>query len=306
MNSIFGNVDDLYLFCSVVEQGSLLAAAKKLELPVSTMSRRLSALEARLGLRLLEKKGRELVATETGLQAFDQLSSAMAQIESGILQLNQQSQQVEGRIRLVMPSRFYNDLVDKVVEDYIKTYPKVTIDLLLSQVNSIPETDRDLVVTFELDGLDDMIARSLFKAEHAFFVSPEYLAQAGGSIESLEDLAKQDWVASTHTTQVPIYQQDKLVDMLNCKPRLVVNDITAVIKAVENGLGIASIPIRHVKPELNLVQVAQSYSRGDRQAYLVYRQRNYQPKALSLMIEAILQAAETQNHSSSLNTIHSA
>ena len=85
MNSIFGNIDDLYLFCSVVERGSLLAAAKKLELPVSTMSRRLSALEARLGLRLLEKKGRELVATETGLQAFDQLSSAMAQIESGIL-----------------------------------------------------------------------------------------------------------------------------------------------------------------------------------------------------------------------------
>ncbi len=198
MNSIFGNVDDLYLFCSVVEQGSLLAAAKKLELPVSTMSRRLSALEARLGLRLLEKKGRELVATETGLQAFDQLSSAMAQIESGILQLNQQSQEVEGRIRLVMPSRFYNDLVDKVVEDYIKTYPKVTIDLLLSQVNSIPETDRDLVVTFDLDGLDDMIARPLFKVEHAFFVSPEYLAQ--GNIETLQDLAKQDWVASTHHT----------------------------------------------------------------------------------------------------------
>ncbi|MEF1336273.1 MULTISPECIES: LysR family transcriptional regulator [Vibrio harveyi group] len=305
MNSIFGNVDDLYLFCSVVEQGSLLAAAKKLELPVSTMSRRLSALEARLGLRLLEKKGRELVATETGLQAFDQLSSAMAQIESGILQLNQQSQQVEGRIRLVMPSRFYNDLVDKVVEDYIKTYPKVTIDLLLSQVNSIPETDRDLVVTFDLDGLDDMIARPLFKVEHAFFVSPEYLAQAGGNIETLQDLAKQDWVASTHTTQVPIYQQDKLVDMLNCKPRLVVNDITAVIKAVENGLGIASIPLRHVKPELNLVRVAPSYSRGDREAYLVYRQRNYQPKALTLMVEAILQASEERNHSSSLNTIHS-
>ena len=173
-------------------------------------------------------------------------------------------------------------------------------------MNSIPETDRDLVVTFDLDGLDDMIARPLFKVEHAFFVSPEYLAQAGGNIETLQDLAKQDWVASTHTTQVPIYQQDKLVDMLNCKPRLVVNDITAVIKAVENGLGIASIPLRHVKPELNLVRVAPSYSRGDREAYLVYRQRNYQPKALTLMVEAILQASEERNHSSSLNTIHSA
>ena len=53
MSSIFGNIDDLYLFCSVVEEGSLLAASKKLHLPVSTMSRRLSALEQRLNTRLL-------------------------------------------------------------------------------------------------------------------------------------------------------------------------------------------------------------------------------------------------------------
>ena len=291
MNSIFGNIDDLYLFCSVVEQGSLLSAAKKLGLPVSTMSRRLSALEARLGLRLLEKKGRELVATETGLQAFDQLSSAMAQIESGVLQLSQKSDQVEGRIRLVMPSRFYSDLMDKVIENYIKTYPNVTIDLQLSQLNTIPETDRDLVVTFDLDGLDDMIARPLFNAEHAFFVSPEYLEKAG-RIQTVGDLAKQDWISSSEISQLPIYKNGKLVEMLNHKPRLVVNDITAVIKAVENGLGIASIPVRHAQSDLNLVQVAKPFNRGHRQAYLVYKQRNYQPKALTLMIEAIMDAAE--------------
>lgn len=74
MNSIFGNVDDLYLFCSVVEQGSLLAAAKKLELPVSTMSRRLSALEARLGLRLLEKKA--TVSWWQPRQAYRRLTSS--------------------------------------------------------------------------------------------------------------------------------------------------------------------------------------------------------------------------------------
>ena len=70
MNSIFGNIDDLYLFCCVVEEGSLLAASKKLQLPVSTMSRRLSTLEQRLNIRLLEKKGRELVATQSGVQAL--------------------------------------------------------------------------------------------------------------------------------------------------------------------------------------------------------------------------------------------
>ncbi|WP_141709716.1 helix-turn-helix domain-containing protein, partial [Vibrio splendidus] len=48
MNSIFGNIDDLFLFCAVVEEGSLLSASKRLQLPVSTMSRRLTALEERL------------------------------------------------------------------------------------------------------------------------------------------------------------------------------------------------------------------------------------------------------------------
>ncbi len=57
MDSIFGSVDDLFLFCKVVEQGSLQKAAHVLNLPQSTVSRRLAALETRLDLRLLEKKG---------------------------------------------------------------------------------------------------------------------------------------------------------------------------------------------------------------------------------------------------------
>lgn len=111
MNSIFGNIDDLYLFCCVVEEGSLLAASRKLALPVSTMSRRLSALEERLGLRLLEKRGRELLPTQTGREAFAQLSSGMEQIELGLLHLRHHSERVDGKVKVVMPHRIYGDFV---------------------------------------------------------------------------------------------------------------------------------------------------------------------------------------------------
>jgi len=287
INSTFGNVDDLYLFCSVVEEGSLLAASRKLHLPVSTMSRRLTALEQRLGMRLLEKQGRELVPTQTGLTAFSQLNSGMEQIELGLQALNAQSNQVEGQIRLVMPHNFYQGFVASVIEQFMRDHPKVKLNILLNQGFAAPETDRDLVITFDIKGMDGMIARPFFSAQHALFSSPEYL-QKVGNINEIKDLASLEWISLAQDTDIPIYQGDKLIDLISVKPRLVVNDINSVIQTVENGFGIASLPLRHIQKSLNLIRILPDYHRGKRQSYLVYKQRTYQPKALTLLVNALI------------------
>ncbi|GAK85991.1 transcriptional regulator [Vibrio ponticus] len=155
MNSIFGNIDDLYLFCSVVEFGSLQAASRHLRLPVSTMSRRFSALEARLNVRLLEKQGRELVATESGMHTFNLLKSGMESIETAFGQLNQDRQDVEGKIKLALPYNFYRGFAEEVVEEFLQCYPKVQLDLVLSQEQLVPQTDRDLLMTFDLREMED-------------------------------------------------------------------------------------------------------------------------------------------------------
>ncbi|HDY7989832.1 TPA: LysR family transcriptional regulator [Vibrio vulnificus] len=291
VNSIFGNIDDLYLFCCVVEEGSLLAASRKLALPVSTMSRRLSALEKRLGLRLLEKRGRELLPTQTGREAFAQLSSGMEQIELGLLHLRHHSERVDGKVKVVMPHRIYGDFVGPVIEQYMRDHPKVKLDLILSQEYATPETDRDLVITFDIRGMDEMIARPFFHARHAFFVSQAYLARVG-SITTPEEMATLDWISMTRDTQIPVYQGEQLITMIDTQPRLVVNDINALIRAVEQGFGVASLPLRHVDPSRGLIRVLPEYHRGMRQAYLVYRQRAYQPKALTLLIEALLEKVQ--------------
>lgn len=291
MSSIFGNIDDLYLFCSVVEQGSLLAASKKLHLPVSTMSRRLSALEQRLGTRLLEKRGRELVATQSGLEAFEQLKSGMESVEVGFGQMLSETQAVSGKIKLAIPHNFYQAFVGEVVEQFLVDYPHVSLDLVLSQEQAVPQTDRDLLMTFDLTEMDEMIARPLFKAHQGFFASPEYL-QSVGEIADLSALSKLNWVSVDHALDISVFEQEQLVDVISIKPKLIVNDIIAVCGAVEKGLGVAALPFRHVHQRMNLVRVLPQYQRGIRQAYLVYKQRRYQPKALSLLIERLMAGVE--------------
>lgn len=291
MNSIFGNIDDLYLFCCVVEEGSLLAASRKLTLPVSTMSRRLSALESRLNTRLLEKQGRELVATASGLEAFEHLRSGMESVEAGFNQMMSQSQQVTGSIKLALPHNFYRGFVADVIEDFLCRYPEVSIDLVLSQEQVVPQSDRDLLMTFDLADLQDMIARPLFEAKHAFFASPEYLRSVS-EIKSIDDLMSLDWVSVDHVVDLPVFEGEQLIEVIKIKPRLVVNDIMAVCRAVESGLGVASLPSRHVHQSMNMRRVLSQYHRSERQAYLVYKQRRYQPKALTLLIDALLEGVK--------------
>lgn len=290
MNSIFGNVDDLYLFFCVVEEGSLLAASKKLQLPPSTMSRRLSALESRLNLRLLEKQGRELVATQTGKETFQAIRSGMENLESTFTQIMTHSQEIAGSIRLAIPHNFYRAFVGDVVEDFVRKHPRVNVELALSQEYAMPETNRDLLMTFDLSGLDGMVARPLFRAQHGFFASPEYLERVG-PIQTLDQLQQLDWLSVDRQREVPIYQDDEFIQVLQIKPKLVINDINAIAGAVVRGLGIASLPYRHISKDMNVVQILPQYHRSDKQAYLVYKERKYQPRALTLLVEALLDAS---------------
>jgi len=288
VDSIFGSVDDLFLFCKVVEQGSLQKAAHVLNLPQSTVSRRLAALETRLDLRLLEKKGRELTPTEVGKLAFENISSGMEQIESGIESLTEQTNQVSGRVKLSIPHSFFRSFVAPTIEKFLKTYPKVHLDLVLNNDQSKPETDRDLLITFDIEDMDDMIARPIFTARHGFFASQEYVQQCG-TISTPTDLAALDWVTIDQKNKLPFFRNGKLHEEHLINPRLIVNDLRAVIDAVSRGLGVASLPLRHAKEATNLVQLLPEYHRGDRQSFLVYKARKYQPNAVRVLIKALLE-----------------
>lgn len=287
MNSIFGSIDDLFLFCKVVEQGSLQRAAKVLNLPQSTVSRRLATLEARLGLRLLEKKGRELTPTDVGKLTFENLNSGMELIESGIENLKEQTNQVFGHVRLSIPHSLYRSFFASTIETFLKKFPRVHLDLVLNDDHTKPKTDRDLLITFDIEDMDDMIARPIFISKHGFFASQHYVQQCN-VISTPSDLAALDWITIDQKSKVAFFYDGKFAEEHQIKPRLVVNDIRSVVDAVNRGLGVASLPLRHAKEGNNLVQLLSGYHRSDRQLFLVYKARKYQPNAVRLLIEILL------------------
>ena len=292
MDSIFGNIDDLYLLCSVIEEGSLQKAAVKLQLPLSTMSRRLSALEARLSVRLLQKQGRELVATEAGAKAYRSLMSGMEQIELSFSQLVSQQTEVAGKLDISMPHNFYKEFVGEVIERFLQRYPGVHFDLTLCHQQAKPETNRDLVLTFDVSNMQDMVARPLFNSYHGIYASKQYLEQHG-SPQTIRELYQHQWLNVDHKYDVTLFKGDNIAEKFHITPRLVVYDIRVIIELVKKGLGIAFLPTVLTNDYPDLVRLLPEYNRQVRQAYIVYRDRKYQPKLLTMFVNEILQAASS-------------
>ena len=292
MDSIFGNIDDLYLLCSVIEEGSLQKAAVKLQLPVSTMSRRLSALEARLSVRLLQKQGRELVATEAGAKAYRSLMSGMEQIELSFSQLVSQQTEVAGKLDISMPHNFYKEFVGEVIERFLQRYPSVHFDLTLCHQQAKPETNRDLVLTFDVSNMQDMVARPLFDSYHGIYASKQYLEQHG-SPQTIQELYQHQWLNVDHKYDVTLFKGNNIAEKFHITPRLVVYDIRVIIELVKKGLGIAFLPTVLTNDYPDLVRLLPEYNRQVRQAYIVYRDRKYQPKLLTMFVNEILQAASS-------------
>ncbi|WP_281646470.1 LysR family transcriptional regulator [Parendozoicomonas sp. Alg238-R29] len=287
MNSIFGNFDDLYLFCHVVESGSLQKASQNLHLPVSTMSRRLTALEGRLGVRLLERKGRNLSATQTGQIFFNRLSGEFEQSEMELAELLYEEQQIKGNIRLIVPYTIYQSGIGDLVEEFILDYPKVSIDIRLNLDDSVPESDRDLVLGFNSGRQSDLIARPFMKSCDGLYASKSYLDKHGEP-HTIEELDTHDWISVQQKRVLHFTMPERDAFSYRIKARMVVNDVKMLIRAVEAGIGIGSIPIHHLPDKNNLAQVLPQHQLEVRQAYLYYRRRKHQPKALTLLIDKLL------------------
>jgi DNA-binding transcriptional LysR family regulator len=138
--------------------------------------------------------------------------------------------------------------------------------------------------------MQDLIVCPLFIAKNGFFASASYLEKRA-PIVTLEKLKQVDWLTIDDARRIQVVNDGGVVGDIELKPRLVVNDIQALVDAVERGLGVASLPLKHVLGNTNLIHVVPEYYRSDRQAFLVYKGRQYQPKAVKALIDAILATA---------------
>lgn len=293
-NSIFGNLDDAFLFCTVIEEGSLSKAALKLSVPASTISRRLTALQARLGTSLLQPHKRELMPTEVGQRIFDVLHPSLWQLDAALGSVQSKSHTLQGTVRITVPRAFYYDVVRHAARKLRTQYPNIHLQVTINQSPLVASLDlhTDILMTFDdLSELGECVAVPIYKTKLGIYAHRDFF-QERPFPEKLTDLEKLPWICNYQTKSYPLYREEVLAEVLEISPVIVVNDILAVSDEVRAMSGIGLVPIAKAVKHKELVRLFPDHNGKIRQSYLVYRKHRFQPKAIQVVVQEILEAVK--------------
>lgn len=183
--------NDLLIFARVAELGSFSRAAERLGLPKSTVSRRLSALEQRMGERLLLRTTRRQTLTEFGLQLLEHARQMAAEVDAVAALREQRQAMPSGRLRVSMPSDFANLLLAESLAAFMALHPAISLELDLSP-RRVDLLGEGFDVALRMGELPDdalLVASKLAVFSQGLYASPDYLAEQGAP-QSPDDLAR--------------------------------------------------------------------------------------------------------------------
>jgi len=180
MPDAFGSWDDLRFFLAVARAGTLAAAARMLAVDQSTVGRRISILERRLGATLFARSPAGFVLSEAGHQMLPRVEiveRSMHEFERGA---TGEDQRLAGVVRVATSVAFANTFLMRHLAALHARHPEMIVELTLGapQVNLL-KREADLAVRLGSRGQDDLLARKLGAVGWSVYASPRYLAQRG-------------------------------------------------------------------------------------------------------------------------------
>jgi DNA-binding transcriptional LysR family regulator len=182
------DLNDTLVFLRVVEAGSFTAAALALQIPKTTVSRRVRELEAHLGARLLHRTTRKLRLTEAGAAYFEQCKGIAQQLDDAENLVQRIRGTPGGWLRVTLPYSFGATWIAPLIAGFCTRYPDVRLDILATHV-PLDLLDTEVDVALRLGALPDssLVARKLGSFSTSLYASPEYL-ERHGSPESPDEL----------------------------------------------------------------------------------------------------------------------
>lgn len=238
--------NDLLIFARVAALGSFSRAAEQLGWPKSTVSRRLAALEQRLGERLLLRTTRRQTLTEFGEQLLEHAQLVAAEVDAVAALSAHRQTAPSGRLRVSMPSDFANLLLVDALAAFVALHPAISLELDLSprRVDLLGE-GFDLAVRIgDLPDDNLLAARRLTAFNAGLYAAPGYLAERGEP-QQPADLATHDAVRQLGSNGDPVpWTLLRGDDRWQGVPpgRIGANSPEALIRLARAGAGIVAVP----------------------------------------------------------------
>ena len=294
------DLNSLMIFARVVELNSFSKAARRLKMPVSTVSRRVADLEDQLGVRLLERSTRSLRLTDVGSEVLShaqhsaELSEAVDSIVSDHLT------DVTGVLRLSAPPSISDSLLAPLVGAFQASYPNVRVQIFITE-RIVDQISEGVDLSFRVGELEDssLVARRILTYRHQLVASRVYLERCKGP-RSPRDLLRHRLLAFSfwkpQSTWHFIHANGKDKESLSFQPYLSINEYAGLTAALLSGVGIGDLP-PVVQPELmregRLVEVMPKWHFRTFHLSLVHLGNRYLPRPVRVFKEFATQIVPT-------------
>jgi DNA-binding transcriptional LysR family regulator len=283
------------IFVRVVDAGSITAAASEFDLTPTMVGNHLQALEDRLGTRLLNRTTRRQNLTEIGKVYYARCVEILDLVQ-GADELALELQTVpKGRLRITASAVFGTELLMPALADYSRLYPKVHLDVVLTDT-VVDLADDGFEAAIRIGTLQDtnLVARPLAPYRLAICAAPEYLARHGEPL-SPEDLVRHNCLAYTYSSRSEWRSAQALwrltgpdgeisIPISGC---MQVDSAPGLRRAALAGMGIVMLPDIMVAQDVEagrLVRLLRAYAPPTRPLNLLYlRDRRMSPKLRSFI-----------------------
>lgn len=239
--------EDLQAFFAVVETGSLTRAAKRQQLPKSTLSRRLDRLEEELDRQLLVRTPRRTQITAVGHQLYERAEPLLAELDELQAQVTDEPAEPRGAIRVAAPEDVTTALLGRLCAGFLRAHPKVQVSLLSSNVAvDLLAESFDVAVRVHMSRLaptSSLKVKRLATVPLGLYAAPTYIDQHR-ALRNPTGLQEHPLLAMAALTPTwTLTHATRPEAKLQVAPRLVSNDHHALLDAAREGAGVVLLPV---------------------------------------------------------------
>ena len=242
-------LDEFAIFVRIVEDGSLVRAAKRLRRSAPTVTRALAALEDRIGVRLIDRTTRRLAPTEAGRALYERARAVVADYEAAAAGVREAP--VRGLLRIAAPVQFGRRHVAPLAARFLDGHDGVEIELLLNDRNvDLIEEGIDVAVRIGALADSSLVARPVGHVRRQWVASPAYLAGHGTPREPA-DLARHEALLGTSRGALEwTFGGRRRGAPTHLAGRLRVDDIETRLRLAREGRGVAQFLSYQVAEDL--------------------------------------------------------
>lgn len=254
------DLNDLYYFVVVVDHGGFAAAGRALGIQKSKLSRRIQALEDRLGVRLLNRSSRAFAVTEIGREFYDRCRAMLVEAEAAEQVIAELRAEPCGVVRISCPVALINFQFGALIARFMASNPAVEVHLegTNRSVDVISE-GFDIAIRVRFPPLEptDLVMRRLDESTQALVASPSLIRTPLASPADLTGLPSLD-LGPAHREHVwRLENADGREATIPHRPRLVSDDMTALREAAVGGVGVVQLPTMTIWDEIRAGRLVQ-------------------------------------------------